>query len=136
MIQLIPSETPETATYYDRCLKAVQIVLMDEQDEAVNYRAITRIGKYILLPIDNYYHVIGGLDSDAEKLADTAKILRAKLQYLLGFLIESPEPEIRFSLYPVKPSIEKYYLQQSFLIMSIGAFDWKTYNKYESQISK
>lgn len=136
MIQLVPSETPETAAYYDRCLEAVRIVLMDEQDEAVNYRAITRMGKYILLPIDNYYHVIGGLDSDTEKLADTAKILRAKLQYLLGFLIESPEPELRFSLYPTDPTLETYYLQYRYLIMKIGPFDWATYNRFESQISK
>lgn len=136
MIQLVPSETPETAAYYNRCLEAVRIVLIDEQDEAVNYRAITRMGKYVLLPIDNYYNVIGGLDSDTEKLADTAKILRAKLQYLLGFLIESPEPELRFSLYPTAPTLEAYYLKYRYLIMKIGPFDWATYNRFESQISK
>ncbi|WP_027627199.1 hypothetical protein [Ruminiclostridium cellobioparum] len=136
MLQLVPSETPETAEYYNRCLEAVRIVLMDEQDEAVNYRAITRMGKYVLLPIDNYYHVIGGLDSDTEKLADTAKILRAKLRYLLGFLVESPEPELRFSLYPTVPTLEAYYLQHRYLIMKIGPFDWAIYNRFESQISK
>lgn len=136
MIQLVPNETPETTAYYDRCLEAVRLVLMDERDEAVNYRAITRIGKYILLPIYNYYHVIGGVDTANERLEETAKILRAKLQYLLGFLIESPEPELRFSLYPTTPTLEAYYLQHRYLLMKIGPFDWATYNRFESQISK
>ncbi|RXE57736.1 hypothetical protein [Acetivibrio mesophilus] len=136
MLQLIPHETPEVTDYYDKCLNAIRCILMDYQDEAVNFRAIIRMGEYVLLHIDNYYHTFCGVDTTNERLKETVKILRAKLQYLLGFLIESSEPELRFSLYSTTPTLETYYLQYSYLIMKIGPFDLITYNHFESQISK
>lgn len=135
MIRLVPNESCGTAEYYNRCLDAVRCILMDDRDEAVNYRAVTRIGKYILFPIYDYYPVISGLDSEAEKLKETAIMLKARMQYYTAYLIETHDNGLQFSLYPVKPNLEAYYLKQGILMMRIGAYDWATFNKYHALIS-
>lgn len=135
MIQLVPNESGDTAEYYDRCLEAVRCILMDDQDEAVNYRAVTRISKYVLFPIYDYYPIIGGSDFETEKSEETATILKAKMQYYTAYLIETHDTGLQFSLYPVKPNLEAYYLKQGILMMKIGAFDWATFNKYHALIS-
>lgn len=137
MIKLVPNESGDTAEYYDRCLEAVRCIVMDDREEAVNYRAVTRIGKYVLFPISDCYPVIGGSDSYADNLEETATILKARMQYYTAYLIETHDTGLQFSLYPVKPNLEAYYLkQEGVLMMRIGAFDWATFNKYHALISK
>ena len=135
MIQLVPNESGDTAKYYDRCLEAVRCIVMDDREEAVNYRAVTRIGKYVLFPICDCYPVIGGSDCEFDKLEETAIILKARMQYYTAYLIETHYAGLQFSLYPVKPNLEAYYLKQGVLMMKIGAFDWATFNKYHALIS-
>ncbi|MEA4820872.1 MAG: hypothetical protein VB122_01360, partial [Erysipelotrichales bacterium] len=51
--------------------------------------------------------------------------------------IEIHDTGLQFSLYPVKPNLETYYLkQEGVLMMRIGDFDWATFNKYNALISK
>lgn len=100
MIQLVPNESGDTAEYYDRCLEAVRCILMDDQDEAVNYRAVTRISKYVLFPIYDYYPIIGGSDFETEKSEETATILKAKMQYYTAYLIETHDTGLQVQFVP------------------------------------
>lgn len=136
MLHLGTQETEETADYYDKCLNAIRRVLADDADDAVDHHSIARVGKYVLLPIDNYYHVIGAMGSASTTLKDTAKILGAKLRYLIRFQTGSSTPSIQFGLYPAPPRLEAYHLQRKRLIMRIGPYDWASQNMYESILAK
>lgn len=136
MLQLVPSDSDGAAEYYDRCLDAVRCILMDDRDEAVNYRAVTRIGKYVLFPIHDCYHVCGSSDSDDDEFEETSMILKARMQYFTAYLIETHDTGVQFSLYPVTPNLEAYYLKQGILMMRIGSYDWATFDKYHAMISK
>lgn len=138
MIQLIPNESPSKISYLNKCLGEIKDILYFHQQGVVDSEETFRIGKLVLMPITGRFTVYGHLSDtlDKDNYGDFIKILKAELRYYTGYLYQSYDSKVNFSLYPAASKIEDYYLEQGYLAMQIGAFDKATYSHYESKITK
>jgi len=138
MIQIIPRENLRQKEYLDNCLEEVKTITFFFEKGVINSEGIFRIGNTVLMPIIGFYPIYGLLDNaliEDDNAEESLKILKAKMRYYTAYLYENYPSGVKFSLYPTTPKIESYYLEQAYLAMKVGPYDWNTNYKYASLVT-
>lgn len=133
LFQVISVERNDEKKYLDNCLEKVKEIITQNENEYLSASDTYRIGNMVLIKISNSPKVYtlseAGMKIDNDPKS-SAEIMLAKMKYYTSYIYEEG-----FSLYRVSPSIENFYIEEGYLPMKIGSFDWKTYKKYEAKIS-